>query len=241
MSKKGPPPEEGPNVPAYIVTFSDMVTLLLTFFVLLLSLATEQDPALFDIGKDSFQKAISGCGLGMLMGREKSPEFGNIQLKYRVEHADDMADPRTIDEEEEKLKQLFDTVQNAVSTMPSQIVAQNVNFSLTDIKFDPTGSILNQSAQKYLLEYSRNMQKRSSSSQKMIYILGLSNNLPSEKANLVLSAKRARVVADFIRKNLSSPDQWDIYSWGAGEGGEWVDSESPISNGTHICIAVLTE
>ena len=45
--------EEGTKVPGYIVTFSDMVTLLLTFFVMLLTLADVQDPELFDKGRDS--------------------------------------------------------------------------------------------------------------------------------------------------------------------------------------------
>ena len=39
--------EEGSKVPAYIVTYSDMVTLLLTFFVMLMSLAQFQDPELY--------------------------------------------------------------------------------------------------------------------------------------------------------------------------------------------------
>jgi len=47
--------EEGsPKVPAYIVTFSDMTTLLLTFFVMLLSLAKMQDPELFNKGLGYF-------------------------------------------------------------------------------------------------------------------------------------------------------------------------------------------
>jgi len=41
--------DDKPKVPSYIVTFSDMVTLLLTFFVMLLSLAEVQDPELFNL------------------------------------------------------------------------------------------------------------------------------------------------------------------------------------------------
>lgn len=237
---KGKPKDEKPKVPGYIVTFSDMVTLLLTFFVLLLSLATEQDPALFDIGRDSFREAINGCGLGMLMGRSQSTEFGNIQIKYRVENAEQQS-TRTIDEEEEKLKRQFQELNKSVSTMPSQIVAQQVNFSISDIQFPPASSTLNQSAEKFLTDFARNMRQQSGKSRKMIYVLGLANDQRSNKANLVLSAKRARSVANFLKNNLSSADQWDIYSWGGGSGGDWVNSDSPVSAGSDICIAVLTE
>ena len=51
MSRKRKSSEEGKlPVPAYIVTFSDMITLLLTFFVLLLSMASEQKEELFTAG-----------------------------------------------------------------------------------------------------------------------------------------------------------------------------------------------
>ena len=69
MSKQRQGPvEEKQKVPAYIVTFSDMVTLLLTFFVLLLTLAQVQDPELFNRGRDSFFESIRYCGLGNLLG-----------------------------------------------------------------------------------------------------------------------------------------------------------------------------
>jgi len=38
-----------------------MVTLLLTFFVMLLSLAEVQDPELFNKGRDSFWNSVKEC------------------------------------------------------------------------------------------------------------------------------------------------------------------------------------
>ncbi len=65
-----------PKVPAYIVTFSDMVTLLLTFFVMLLSLSTVQDPEMFNRTRDAFVEHINCFGLGMLIGKKMGPDFG---------------------------------------------------------------------------------------------------------------------------------------------------------------------
>ena len=50
-SNRKKPQEEQDKVPAWIVSFSDMITLLLAFFVLLQSIALEQDPALFHMGQ----------------------------------------------------------------------------------------------------------------------------------------------------------------------------------------------
>ena len=70
MKERTAPKEESAKVPAYIVTFSDMVTLLLTFFVLLLTLAQVQDPELFNQGRDSFLESVRYFGLGALLGAE---------------------------------------------------------------------------------------------------------------------------------------------------------------------------
>ena len=81
--------EEGsPKVPGYIVTFSDMVTLLLTFFVMLLSLATVQDDEIFYKGRDSFSFAIRSLGLGMLLGSKPRPDFGSVKIKHFISSPD---------------------------------------------------------------------------------------------------------------------------------------------------------
>ena len=241
MAKKARAEEPKPGVPAYIVTFSDMVTLLLTFFVLLLTLADEQDPALFDIGKDSFKKAISAFGLGMLPGRSQAMEFGEIQVKYRVDEADDPADPRTISSQDEQLKRLLNRVQKKVSSIPSQIVATKINYSVANISFADSSSVLDSKDEKYLCDFVKNIQQNAKTSSKMLYILGLANCQANEKENLILSSKRAKAVADFIKGNLKSSDSWNIFSWGAGSGGEWTNSESPISATSDIYIAILDE
>ena len=79
--KRQPIKEEKPKVPAYIVTFSDMTTLLLTFFVMLLSLATVQDDEMFHKGRESFSYAIKTFGLGMLAGRKPKPDLGYYKVK----------------------------------------------------------------------------------------------------------------------------------------------------------------
>ena len=99
--------EEGTKVPAYIVTFSDMITLLLTFFVMLLSLANVQDPELFDKGRDAFLESIRHIGLGMLFGKEEAPRFGDIKTKHSISNPDELTDLRTVDASAEELRRII--------------------------------------------------------------------------------------------------------------------------------------
>ena len=70
MGKKDNQPEEAAGgAPEWMVTFSDCMTLLLTFFVLLLSFATFEKETLPTLGQ-SFAKALPSIGLSSLSKRE---------------------------------------------------------------------------------------------------------------------------------------------------------------------------
>ena len=127
--------EEGSKVPAYIVTFSDMVTLLLTFFVMLLSLASVQDPEMFSRGRDSFSFAIRNFGLGILMGMKPGPDFGHVKIKYFISKPDRLFDGRSIHAKEEEIRRVFNELRQSMNTMPSEIVAKKTVFSVTNIRF----------------------------------------------------------------------------------------------------------
>ncbi len=255
--------DEGYKVPAYIVTFSDMTTLLLTFFVLLISLASMQDPELFDRGRDSFWESVKYCGLGMLFGKKVTLSFDDIQTRYLIEDPNNKSESRGIDEQREKIRRILVRLSRSMIAMPSQIVAERVNFSVTNIRFPQGEATLDKSAKKFLTDFCLALRASTASlaeSQKAysktgmasnevrtIYVLGLGDNtLDSlteshivEKEQWVLSAKRAKAVADFLETVLSPNDGWNIYSWGAGHGGQWIGKDSPISRQSHIHIAVL--
>jgi len=232
-------PDEKPKVPAYIVTFSDMVTLLLTFFVLLLTLAQVQDPELLNKGRDSFIESIRMLGLGMLSGQRQSPYLGKLKTKYFISESDDSLVVRTIDAKEEVLRQLFKKLTQSMTAMPSQIVGETTKFSVTDIRFGPGEAALNESGEKFLTEFCANLQLGSTTKKIKLYVLGLAPEQGSPKEQWLLSARRARAVADVLNDLLPANFRWPVYSWGAGPGGDWVGSDSPISEKLHIMIAVL--
>ena len=239
MSRKRQATEEsGPHVPSYIVTFSDMVTLLLTFFVMLLSLSTVQDPELFNVGRDSFVESIERFGLGMLMGRRQTPYFGKTKIKHFIKEPDKSFDTRTIDAKREEIRRTFKKVSRSMSTMRSQIVAKTTNFAVTNIHFAQGDAALNESAKKFLTEFCLGLQQGPGLLTVKLYVLGLANDVPTEKEQWILSARRAQAAADFLKETPLGAN-CPIYSWGAGPGGDWVAPDSPISEQSQILISVL--
>ena len=64
------PKSEKPGVPSYMVSFGDMVTLLLTFFILLVAMADTQDAGLVGAGRGPVIKHVNAKGQpGIMPGR----------------------------------------------------------------------------------------------------------------------------------------------------------------------------
>jgi outer membrane protein OmpA-like peptidoglycan-associated protein len=231
--------EEGPKVPGYIVTFSDMVTLLLTFFVMLLSLSGVQDPELFNVGRDSFLDSIKFMGMGMFSGKRSKPRLGHIKPKYFIRTPDNWHEDRTIDAREEEIRRIFQQLSKSAKSMPSQIVASKSNFSVTNIRFGHGDASLNEQAKRFLSDFSADLQQVSASRAAKLYVLGLAGDEATEKERCILSARRAQAAAGFLQKSFGPESNYPVYSWGAGSGGAWVSQDSPISRQSQILIAVL--
>jgi chemotaxis protein MotB len=247
-----PSQEEGPKVPAYIVTFSDMTTLLLTFFVMLLSLAKMQDPELFKKGRDSFRFSLDYLGLGILMDREQKTNLGNVKIRYSVKDPDKLYRGRSINTKEEKIRKLFDELDRSMKAMPSVMTADKTDFTVTNIRFAQGDARLDESAKQFLNGFCSQLQQNYGSRPVKLYVLGLANDQRTEKEQWILSAKRAKAAADYLQSILSSESgsqiqrstignwsNWSVNWWGAGPGGDWVRQDSPISKQSQILIAVL--
>jgi flagellar motor protein MotB len=238
--KKAPKPvEKKTQVPAYIVTFSDMVTLLLTFFVMLLTLTSVQDTEMFNTSRDAFVTNINTYGLGMLFNKKASPNFKHKKHKFFIDNPDENISVRTIDAREENLRRLFKKITESMSTMSSQIVSERTDFSVTSIAFEPSETSLSKAAKNYLTEFAANLRPSSDQETIKLYVLGLSQDEQTEKEQWITSAIRAQSVADFLSEHLPSKFRYPVFSWGAGPGGDWVSSESAISEQSQILIAIL--
>jgi len=250
LSGRAKAEESKPKVPAYIVTFSDMVTLLLTFFVLLLSMASVQDPELFNKGRDSFWQSIRQQGLGVLFGSSGVPYFGHSKTKHESAASDEGYEGRSIDAKLEQVRRIVRELSRDMTVVPSQIVGSHTNFAITQIHFQPGRWTLDATGQKFLVGFCRDLQQAAPGK---IYVLGLCTDKLERKQRWLVSARRAKAVAQCITKllkpqgetgveNYSLPDGnrwWPAYWWGAGPGGQWVSGQGAVDSGSQVLIAVI--
>jgi len=234
--------DEKPRVPTYIVTFSDMVTLLLTFFVLLLTLGVASEKALFEIGLDSFRDALIKFGMvGFSYGKMARPDFGHVKLKYIIDQQENIEQQRKriIDAREEKNRRLFRNLSESMKTIPSQIVGKRPNFAIADVRFAEGEAALNESAKQFLATFCSELQADSGSKYITVYVVGFATSGWSEKKRWILSAQRAQAVTEFLKQTLPPQTDWRIYSWGAGRGGKWAPAAGGAQRQSHILIGVL--
>ena len=258
-SRRQAPEEEKPRVPAYIITYSDMVTLLLTFFVLLLVMAGVQDPEMFNLGRDSFWQSIRLCGLGALLGPEVVMDLGARQTKHLTTDPESSED-RTLDEYRERLRRAYERITHSAATLNSQLHAQKLDFSVADVRF-PKGEVeLDDEAIRSLSKFCLDLRQNRSAQTCRLYVLGLAGDETSETQQWVLSAERARAVASFLNERLNQDGQgqgpaarkrtakmsgsltttpWQILWWGAGPGGHWAGQDRPHPGESQILIAIL--
>ncbi len=230
-------PSTADEVPAYIVTFSDMVTLLLTFFVMLLSMADMQDPEMFNRGRDSFVESLQHFGLGVVFSSRPAPGLNSQKERHETTENEDTV--RSIDARREKRRRAFERLNESMTTLSSQIVGDRVDFTVLDAGFNAEGARLQQAGRDVIWQFARTLPPPRGRKQ-TLYVLGLSASSGRAQQQWMLSAQRAQVVAEFLRQALSE-DYWHIYSWGAGPGHNWGGRKGAAANDTQIMIGVVRD
>ena len=235
------PEEPKKGAPAFIVTFSDMITLLLTFFLMLISMAEEQCVTeKFKKGQTSFRQALAGFGMeGFMPGGSSGSKFDNPSSKYKVDQKTDETEDRTPDIETEMLTRIIHEIEQVMKISPTQITGNSNNFTVTDIHFEKGSWDLNEPAKEYLSKYCNDTQEAFFNDRPTIYIVGLAAKEKGQKQQFVVSARRAQAVADFINSKLSKDAGWPVFCWGAGNGGKWADEKGMISKEANIMISLL--
>jgi flagellar motor protein MotB len=253
MKNKAPIVEEcGEKSPLWIISFADMISLLMAFFVMLLTMAADQSGIIANEGQGIFDATIAGFktsnegfGIrGMFGGDPKkhgsagnSMSFDAHQTYYPIKG--DETSGRTIDAAEERVRRVFNKLGTHVKTSKSQLNWGRPDFVVTPITFEQGLYTLDPPAKAFLTKFATDLQESGNEKLKL-YIVGLASQEPEGKQQWLLSAKRADATADFIRSNMPPGSQWSIYSWGAGTGGDWVIKDS-VTAGQSIFIGVVKE
>ena len=233
--------ESQSGAPAYIVTFSDMITLLLTFFVLLLAMADEQNEVLYEDGQTAFKRAVAGFGLsGILFNKSDGSQFEHPLVKYRVSKGNDATEDRSINSETEMIRRVILDLEYLMKISPSQITASSKTFTAINTHFEPGSWELDESAKQFLNKYSRQIQESFVNQPLAFYVVGMAGSEKPGKQQWTVSGNRAQAVADHL-KNKFSESAWPVYCWGVGPGGDWTGSSGSISKNSQIMIVMLID
>ncbi|MCG8532648.1 MAG: flagellar motor protein MotB [Desulfovibrionales bacterium] len=201
---------EAEGVPAWLVTFSDLVTLLLTFFVLILSMSSMDKVMLTEI--NPFER---GFGVINYHGAGRVPQ----RIKLVVEL---ISDPKSAFEQRDRIKDLLfpEDVLPAdidMSTLDRNLrilqKPEGVAIALTnDLIFAPGSYTLTDSAKVLLSQIQLMLQYTSADSN----ISGHADNTGrNPAANYPLSGKRAMAVLEFFLKQGLRPDRFSISGYGS--------------------------
>ena len=247
--RKKRPEEPRPGVPAWIVSFSDMVTLLLAFFVLLQTFAKDRDPELFAQGQGSFQRAIQGLGVpDWLFGKKDAPEFGQAKRHHTVpERKGPRTRGRIINARDEEVRQRFDEIVQELKHDMTDVKEEVVEVVHAPIKFTSERRDLGPEDKQYLDNFAKNLNAKLSKKKLTIYVVGTAADLDDSQERWMASADRAMAVEQYFRKALGKllwrpRKQWKLHAWGSPNGRLWYDKLVVGATGkqTQIVIAVLT-
>jgi flagellar motor protein MotB len=197
--------DEGKKTPAWIVSFSDMITLLLAFFVLLQAFASSQDPELFHAGKGSFNRAIQGLGIpDVLFGKSKDLKRNWRKIKYPMEDApDQVVRPMDVDAVDEKIRKIFGQLRREFATETTEKVEQAEQIWPMSVKFAGSRPALDASGREEIRGIAELLRGALKGQRVRICINGLASDLPAGQRQWMVSARRAKAVEESLRAILA--------------------------------------
>jgi len=211
---------DGPDAPAWIVSFTDMITLLLAFFVLLQAFALERDPELFRRGQGAFRRSIAGLGIPNILFGRPQIIYGPMQKKrYLTEENDDEINrERVIDLKDTQIRKAFKRIKQVIETRTSETKVDVTNVVSTPIRFAPGSALLDTTVRNYLKEFTGELGRHLNPERVTICIVASATDHPPGKSRWILSVERARAVSKFMHRVLSgiSGVRWKLVSMGDG-------------------------
>ena len=189
------------GAPAYIVSFSDMMTLLLAFFILLQVFANHQDPELFYQGKGSFMRAIEGFGVpGILLGKERRTAFSSKRPSYIVESAEQGRESdRIVDAEAERISDMLNQIQERFQVDPVVASPKKPLVLATAIRFARDKADLSSGDRDYLRALWKDLVAFAGSHRVEVAVRGFAQDVRRPDRRWAVAAARAAIVEKALR------------------------------------------
>jgi len=238
----------GEKAPLWIISFADMISLLMAFFVMLQTMACERSNELFNTGMGKFemvigefQRNIDGFGVPGLFGRPgENLGFNTKRGHYRTDIQDEKpVDQSAIDGEQEKTGRLFAKLSNFSNTHRSQLAGNNPNYIVTPITFTQGQTQLNSGAKMYLTNYAAAFRNPDQQNNLIIYIVGCAPDVSPLSRQWIVSEQRAAETAAFLKAALPENTRDSVFWWGAGSSKGWLASTPNADNQPEILIAII--
>jgi flagellar motor protein MotB len=237
--------DDSDDVPAWIVSFSDMVTLLLAFFVLLQAFATTKSPDLFYAGQGSFQRAIHGLGIpNLTLGKKDNTQKDWRKIKYPTEPDDDYIEKAPRDFQEQKIRELFNHLrQDSYKTEAENMRARTRNLYPTMVRFRRESPVLSIEDAKEVVRVAQKLKETAIDSDTKVYVFGYAPDISEENRQWLVATRRAQAVEALLRQSLAQQlhsDDW-IRSVGGASGNILTRGFNTDPDNQQIVIAVIEE
>lgn len=197
--------ESEAKAPIWILSFGDMITNLLAFFILLQSFSHVQRGEIGETGDLHMgDHTVDMGGAGKwAFNRGPGPDSKYKLRKYPVESDPDSVIPqRIIDAEDEHIRKLFDDLRRAMDTRASDQPPPLTRIVTTPIRFDPSEAALDAPAMDFLATLASELGQDMQTDQADVYVFATAPDAASTKEQFILSARRAQVVRDRLARNF---------------------------------------
>jgi outer membrane protein OmpA-like peptidoglycan-associated protein len=248
MKKQQEHEESGEKAPLWIISFADMISLLMAFFVMLQTLAADKSNEFLSNGKGrvqlisgEFRRSMDSFGMPNLFGKPAiSTSFTSTLNKSSIESPDAQVTNPAIDGQEEKTRRLFSELSGLAETHISQFNEQKLSFQAAPITFAGENADLNTEAKAYLAQFASTLQQTNQVDKASIYIVGLSPDISTPQRQWTISELRARTVKSFLQSLLPEKSPDSIFWWGAGPNTGELESSDASNTLPYILIATET-
>jgi len=244
MSAEPPQDDGGQEVPAWIVSFSDMITLLLAFFVLLQAFAKVRDPDLFFEGQGSFRKALTNFGLpAWMLGRENRPAREYAAVRHAAEPAPELKPKNDlIDGEMERIQDMFAQLKRSMDMQATEPKERLVGVMTPRVRFADGRVEMDDAGRAALRRYALDLKAAGGAGRRRLIVVGLSGEASPDPSAWRLAALRAQAAADVLSGELADAvrtGRLRIESWGTAAGAAWCRENGLTGERMHVVLVLM--